>query len=249
MRHKENDRTNDETALTRYKFISPILSAMEENADAGKIGLLKSEACAQAGVSRKTLSRWLTRYAENGFDGLKYQSSAASEPKRAIPDALVKEAILLRMEVPNRSVPQIIEILEMEGKAPVGLLWHSTLQDRFREVGYSREQMKLYQKPVVAARRFARRERNDMWQADIKYTGYIKISGKPQDLFFVGFIDDATRYIVHGEFYASQDQRVVEDCLRKLFSKKVYRSGYSLIMERSSVINGWIVPAPSWAYD
>jgi UDP-glucuronate decarboxylase len=39
-----------------------------------------------------------------------------------------------------------------------------------------------------------------MWQADIKHCGYIKSNGKPKELFFVGFIDDATRYIVHGEF-------------------------------------------------
>ena len=220
MKNNGSDRMRDEIALERYKFISPILSAMDENTDAGKIGLLKSEACGQAGISRKTLSRWINRYAEKGFDGLKYQSGGSSANKRAIPSELIKEAILLRMEVPNRSVPQIIEILEMEGKAPKGLLRRSTLQDRLREEGYSKAQMKLYQKPGIAARRFVRTERNDMWQADIKHTGYIKINGKAQELFFVGFIDDATRYIVHGEFYTDRDQTVVEDCLRKAILKE-----------------------------
>ncbi|MCL2644960.1 MAG: DDE-type integrase/transposase/recombinase [Betaproteobacteria bacterium] len=215
----ENHRTQDETALERYKIISPILSAQEENADQGKIGLLKSEACGQAGISRKTLARWLNRYAQDGFDGLKYQGAPAI-PKRLIPGELVKEAVLLRLEVPNRSVPQIIEILEMEGKAPAGFLKRSTLQDRLREEGYARVQMKLYQKPGVAARRFVRTERGDMWQADIKLSGYLKIDGKPKEIFFVGFIDDATRYIVHGEFYDSFDQSIVEDCLRKAILKE-----------------------------
>jgi len=177
---------NDDIALERFKIISPILSAIEEKADKGKISLLKGEACREAGISRKTLARWLDRYAQNGFDGLKYQGGTA-EPKRIIPGELVKEAILLRMEVPTRSVPQIIEILEMEGKAPVGLLKRSTLQDRLREEGYSRAQMKLYQKPGVAARRFARSERNDMWQADIKFGPYIKTDGKNKRIYFVGF--------------------------------------------------------------
>ena len=130
----DNHRTQDETALERYKIISPILLAQEENADQGKIGLMKSEACGQAGISRKTLTRWLDRYAQNGFDGLKFQNATA-QPKRLIPGELVKEAVLLRLEVPTRSVPQIIEILEMEGKAPKGLLKRSTLQDRLREEG------------------------------------------------------------------------------------------------------------------
>jgi len=215
---KENIARQEEIALERYRVISPILTALEENTDSAAIGLLKSEACGQAGISRKTLSRWLSRYAKDGFDGLKYQG-ASGEPKRIIPGELVKEAILLRMEVPSRSVPQIIEILEMEGKAPAGLLKRSTLQDRLREEGYSSAQMKMYQKPGIAARRFARAERGDMWQSDIKFS-YLKVGGKRTQVYFVAFIDDATRYIVHGEFYDTLDQGIVEDCLRKAILKE-----------------------------
>jgi hypothetical protein len=59
-----------------------------------------------------------------------------------------------------------------------------------------------------------------MWQADIKHCGYIKSNGKPKELFFVGLIDDATRYIVHGEFYRDFDQGIVEDSLRKAILKE-----------------------------
>lgn len=145
-----NNRPNEAIAFERYKIIDPILTAMEENADKGKIGFLKSEACGLAGVSRKTLTRLLDRYAKNGLDGLKYQAGL-DVTKKLIPGELLKEAILLRREVPTRSVPQIIEILEMEGKAPKGLLKRSTLQDRLREAGYSSSQMKLYQQPGIAA--------------------------------------------------------------------------------------------------
>ncbi len=216
---KEAANPQEESALARYRIISPILIAMEENADKGKIGNLKSEACASAGISRKTLWRWLTRYAQNGFEGLKYQG-ASGEKKRLIPGELVKEAIQLRLEVPSRSVPQIIEILELEGKAPAGFLKRSTLQDRLREEGYASAQMKLYQKPGVASRRFARAERGDLWQADIKFGPYIKVGAKRQQVYFVAFIDDATRYIVHGEFYDTLDAGIVEDCLRKAILKE-----------------------------
>ena len=214
----EKYHPNEVIAFERYKIISPILVATEENVDKGKIGFLKSEACGLAGVSRKTLSRWLNRYAQEGLDGLKYQSGRDTS-KRVISGDLVKEAILLRREVPTRSVPQIIDILESEGKAPKGFLKRSTLQDRLREAGFSTAQMKLYQQPGTAARRFVRLERNDMWQADIKHCGYIKADGKARELFFVGFIDDATRYIVHGEFYHDFDQGIIEDSLRKAIHK------------------------------
>ena len=210
----ENIKKTEIVALERYKIISPILLAIDDNADKGKIGFLKSEACGLAGVSRRTIDRWLDCYAQKGIEGLKYQSNP-SLSKKKIPDELIKEAILLRREVPTRSTPQIIEILEMEGKAPKGFLKRATLQDRLREAGYAKSQMKLYQQSGIAARRFVRTERNDMWQADIKHCGYIN----SKELYFVGFIDDATRYIIHGEFYHDFDQSIVEDSLRKGISK------------------------------
>lgn len=219
MENSKKTSQQDDIALERFKIISPILSAIESRSDAAKLGVLKSETCGLAGISRKTLARWLTRYAEKGFEGLKFQGCGTTV-QRLIPGELVKEAIMLKLEVPSRSVPQIIEILEMEGKAPVGFLKRSTLQDRLREEGYSSAQMKLYQAPALAARRFARVERNDMWQADIKFGPFLKLKGQRKQIYFVGFIDDATRYIIHGEFYDTLDQTIVEDCLRKAILKE-----------------------------
>jgi len=164
------------------------------------------------------LTRWLVYYAKNGIDGLKYHSSSNASGKK-IPGELVKEAILLRREVPSRSIPQIIQILEMEGKVEVGFLRRSTLQERLREAGYSKDQMKMYQQTRIATRRFARINRNDMWQADIKHCGYIKYGKDLKELYFVGIIDDATRYLVHGEFYHDFSQSIVEDSLRKGINK------------------------------
>ena len=90
---ENNQNTRDQTALERYRIIGPILSAMEGKADRGLLALLKGEACAGAGISRKTLARWLDRYTAAGFDGLKYQGGTA-EPKRRIPGELVKEAAM-----------------------------------------------------------------------------------------------------------------------------------------------------------
>jgi hypothetical protein len=62
MKDNESSKDRNELALERFKIISPVLSAIDEKADKGKIGLLKSEACGQAGITRKTLTRWLDRW-------------------------------------------------------------------------------------------------------------------------------------------------------------------------------------------
>jgi transposase InsO family protein len=212
-------RKAEEIAVNRHKVIAPIVAAMEENADAAKLVQLKSETREQSGRSRRTLERWLAAYQEKGFDGLKPATRGSGTPG-AISEELISEAILLRREVPGRSISQIIEILEMEGKAPVGLLKRTTLQDKLQERGYSASQMKMYQGGGLAARRFQRQNRGDMWHSDIKYGPYLNINGEKKQIHLVSFLDDATRYVVHGEFYDSLDQTIVEDCLRKAISKE-----------------------------
>jgi transposase InsO family protein len=108
----------------------------------------------------------------------------------------------------------------MEGKVPPGLLKKTTLQDKLQARGYSARQMKLYQSGGVAARRFQRQERGDMWHSDIKYGPFLTIDGARKQIYLVSFMDDATRYVVHGEFYPSLDQTVVEDCFRKAILKE-----------------------------
>uniref|UniRef100_UPI0035B518E4 hypothetical protein n=1 Tax=Peribacillus tepidiphilus TaxID=2652445 RepID=UPI0035B518E4 len=55
------------------------------------------------------------------------------QTKEAVPPHLLEEAFLLRREVPGRSVSQIIQILEWEGKAQPGHLKRSTLQEKLAE--------------------------------------------------------------------------------------------------------------------
>ena len=214
-----NQQKSEEIAVNRHKIIAPILAAMEENADAAKVVLLKKEAQEQHGISRRTQERWLAAYEARGFAGLKPTDRSRNTPG-AISEEVIAEAIMLRREVPGRSVPQIIEILEMEGRVPEGVLKRTTLQDKLQERGYSSRQMKLYQQGGLAARRFQRKERGDMWQSDIKYALHLPIDGALKQTYLVSFIDDATRYVLHGEFYDSLDQTIVEDCFRKAILKE-----------------------------
>ena len=212
-------RKPEEIAVNRHKIIAPILVAMEEKADAAKLVLLKKDACEQNGIHRRTFERWVASYQQQGFEGLKPVQRDRRNTS-TIPEDLLAEAILLRREVPSRSIPQIIEILEMEGRVPVGFLKRTTLQDKLQERGYSARQMKLYQQGGLAARRFQRQERGDMWHSDIKYGPFLTVGGTRKQIYLVSFLDDATRYVVHGEFYDSLDQTVVEDCFRQAVLKE-----------------------------
>ena len=212
-------RKPEEIAVNRHKILAPVLMAMDEKSDAAKITLLKNEICRQNGISDRTLRRWLTNYGKSGFEGLK-PVPRSQYPALVIPENLVDEAILLRREVPSRSISQIIEIMELEGLAEPGFLKRTTLQSHLMERGYSARHMKMYQQGGLAARRFARRDRNDMWHSDIKYGPYIRTKDGKKQVYLVSFLDDATRYVVHAEFYDSLDQSIIEDCFRKAILKE-----------------------------
>ena len=212
-------RKSEEIAVNRHRIIAPILTALDEGTDAAKLSHLKEETRRQHGISDRTLRRWLAGYRERGFGGLKPEPRGKSI-SGGIPDEILAEAILLRREVPGRSVSQIIEILEMEGRAPAGFLKRTTLQDKLQERGFSARQMKMYQSGGLAARRFQRRERGDMWHSDIKYGPFLTVGKEKKQIYLVCFLDDATRYVVHGEFYDTLDQTIVEDCFRKAVLKE-----------------------------
>ena len=214
-----DSKKKEETAVNRYKILAPLLSAMDDKTDAAKLVQLRQDVMRQTGVSDRTLRRWLCAYRESGFSGL-CPKTRNKEKKSSLKESLVEEAILLRREVPRRSVAQIIEILEMEGKAPQGFLKRTTLQDNLIERGYGARQMKMYQQGGLAARRFARLDRGDLWHSDIKYGPFITVQGQRKQIYLVSFLDDATRYVVHAEFYLSLDQSVVEDCFRKAVQKE-----------------------------
>lgn len=200
-----------EIAEQRLVVIAPLLDPSLTKAD---FFVKRREISEQSEISIRTLQRYLDAYNENGMDGLK-PKGRVPEKSTIISPELLEEAIRLRREVPSRSVPTIIQILELEGKAASGVLKRTTLQNALAKAGYGAKMMKIYQDKGYASGRFARVHRNDLWQGDIKYGLIIKIDGKPVQTYMSCLIDDATRYIIHAEFYDNMEQSIVEDTLRK----------------------------------
>lgn len=213
-----NQKKAEQIAEQRIQILSPLL---EEGLDAAKTREIKVRICEQTGMSERTLRRYLAQYRNSGFVGLKPKGRGRKNTEEAIPSHLLEQAILLRRQVPGRSVSQIIQILEWEGLAEPGKIKRSTLQEKLAERGYSSRQMKLYTNTGVAARRYQQAYRNKLWHSDIKYGPYLPIGkdGMKKQVYLVTFIDDATRMILHGEFYPMLDQVIVEDCFRKAIMK------------------------------
>lgn len=205
-------------ASERVQLLSPLLA---EGLDPAMARELKQRICEQTGLSERTLRRYLAKYREEGFGGLKPRGKGRQPSEATLPAEVLEQAILLRREVPSRSVAQLIQILEWEGRIQPGQIKRSTLQERLAQRGYSTRHMRMYAESGVAARRFQQRHRNRLWHSDIKFGPYLPIGpdGALKQVFLVTFIDDATRFVLHREFYPIMTQSIIEDCFRQAIEK------------------------------
>jgi transposase InsO family protein len=203
--------TGREEGLKRFALISPLL---EEGLCATELAHRRCLLLQREDISERTLRRWVASYRKEGFNGLiRHERSDKGVSKSISAEALVL-AEQMRRELPRRSAGLIRELLEHEGHKVA----RSTLERQLREKGLSGKQLKAQAKAGGATRRFVRIGRNTLWQSDIKYGPYLadpNNSKKKFRTYLLVIIDDATRFVVHGEFYADQKLPILEDGLRK----------------------------------
>jgi transposase InsO family protein len=187
--------------------------------DRQQIVCAKKEIEQREGISYRQLGRYVNAWNEGGFEALKPKPPWNSGKTDIVPDmdVVLKEAIALRSECPQRSVKDIIKILEMEGIIKPGSIKRSTLQDHLMRAGCSARQLRRVSGANRASRRFAKKHRCELWQSDIKYGPYLPIGkdGKTEQVYLIVFIDDCTRFIVGAGFYASMTAESVLDCFRQ----------------------------------
>jgi transposase InsO family protein len=228
MEAKEVTQWQDETALERFKLISPLL---DPALDPAKRSQLRQEIARNNGISERSLFRYERAYREGNFTGLKPVSRVSEQILGPFPGfkEVLDEAILLKREVPTRSVNQIILILEGEGKVRTGLLKRSTLQEHLNKAGFSRRQMKkVAEARKGSSRRFCRPHRMMLGQADIKYINLpVGKKGHMKQCYVCALIDDHSRYILASGIYPNQNGDIVEDVYKKaILSYGVFSATY-----------------------
>jgi transposase InsO family protein len=203
----------EDIAAHRVQILSPLLT---DGLDPAKARSIREQICEQTGLSERTIRRYMAQYRRHGFEGLKPKGKGRKQTEGSIPAHVLEQAILLRREVPGRSIAQIIQILEWEGIVQPGQIKRSTLQDKLSQKGYSSRHMRMYNDSGVAARRFQHKHRNQLWHSDLKYAIYLPIgaNGEKKQVYLVAFLDDATRYILHASFVPTLDQSIVEQGFR-----------------------------------
>jgi transposase InsO family protein len=205
-----------QTSTERFEMIAPLLSDELSSAEKRRIRI---EVMEKHGISERTLRRFLENYHKGGLEGLEPVGRPEAGTFKAIPTSILELAMEYKRELPERSVKNIITILEKEGHVKPGSISRSTLSHNLLALGHSTKQLR-YETGTRAARRFVRKGRNTLWQSDAKHGPSVpdEKSGKSKT-YLVSFIDDATRVACHSEFYFNHRFPILEDCFRKAMLK------------------------------
>lgn len=213
----------EQEALRRFQLISPLL---REDLDDAKKLQLRKQIADENGITVRSMYRYEKAYREGQFSGLKPATRQKHRSQR-LPENfefLVEQAIQLRKEVPERSVAQIILILEMEGHVAPGVLKRPTLERHLYKRGFGREHMEMYRDArESSSKRFCKPHRMMLIQGDIKYGPKLPIgkNGAKVQTYLSSAIDDHSRYILSSRFYDNQEETIVEDT----FHQAIIRHG------------------------
>ena len=221
-----NEQQRQVIANFRYGLIAPLVHRkLEPREQATLLRDISSHTYDIPGSSAKTVSirtleRYLQMYRQGGWEALKPSPRGDKLQSREIPVDVLEKAIALKQENPGRSVRQIIAILELARFVEPRTLKESTLSKQLRKRGVTRKQ--LLQAESSTFRRFETAYRNACWQGDVQHTLYLPHPEKPEKkkmAYLVVFIDDYSRYIVHGQFYFEERVPRLEDCLKQAIIK------------------------------
>jgi putative transposase len=216
-----------EIALEKFILIAPLL---EPGLDEAELRFRRQEIVTGYSrthfgtISERTIRRYLESYRKEGFQGLYPKQREDKGKSRVLTEDVMDAAAILKQELPQRSIRQIIEILEGEGRVKPGQLKPATVARHIVRLGL----MKLAKQPVKGTRRFRKEYRNQLWQADLKYGPYLPDPKNPKKgirTYLLAFIDDFSRLVPHAEFYFEQRLPALEDCLKKAILKRGIPNG------------------------
>ncbi|MDA8289972.1 MAG: DDE-type integrase/transposase/recombinase [Actinomycetota bacterium] len=216
-----DDETREQVALHRYGVIAEALSTHLTGAERGVIVRRAAERThthpdgSQRRYSRGTIDRWIRAWRSGGLDALKPDPRADAGAVRAHPE-LIEEVCQLRLERPGRSAAQIARMIYYHHDIRVA---PRTVRAQLRRRGLHREA--LSRESRVFGRYEAERA-NERWVTDVLVGPWVPHprtdTSVRAKLFLI--VDDRSRLLVDGVFYAHENARACQDLLRRAITHR-----------------------------
>lgn len=215
-----DDKQLQEIALFRFSLIAP---AINETFDAASKEAFYRQVASKMHtlpngepikIAPKTLKKYYLSYMHDGFDGLIPKRRIDKGCPRVLSDSTIARIVELRNQFPHITGTLIYQKLIEEGTIKASDVSLSSILRYIKAHHLTRTEL-----TAVDRRAFEMAFANDMWQADTSHGAVIKVDGIKKQTYLIAIIDDASRIIVHGEFFFEDNALNLQICLKKAVNK------------------------------
>ncbi|MBQ1431292.1 MAG: DDE-type integrase/transposase/recombinase [Firmicutes bacterium] len=210
------DNKKEEMALFRYSLIAPLVAGTYTEGSkaeyyrniAGKEYVLPDGTTTT--FSASTIKKWYIMYGKEKLQALITKERSDIGKSRTLTEEMCLAIDALKEQFPHITGVKIYEKLVENGIVKQSEVSIDSVYRYLRST--NQNQGGMPPKETVA---FEYEHANDCWQADSTDGPYINIDGRPVQTYLISFIDDASRLIVHGEFYLSDNEINMQDAFKK----------------------------------
>ena len=168
-------------------------------------------------ISVETLLHWAARYRTGGLEALAPQPRSDRGKPRVIPPQLAQLSERLKRENPHRNGTTLLRELALVSEDGTVPLSESSLYRFLKKNGLTKRQLLT----KSGFKKFEAEYANQIWQSDVMYGPYVeREGGGKRQSFLCAVLDDASRLIPHGQFYADQGLESLLDCLRQAIAAR-----------------------------
>jgi hypothetical protein len=165
-------------------------------------------------VNYASLERWFYNYKKFGLSGITPKARVDTGKPRVLSEETIEAIYNLREKFPYITGKAIYNKLIEEGIVNAKDISLATIHRYIRNNG-----LKPFTGIAQEVRTFEMEFANDCWQSDYSSGPIITVSGKKIQTFLIAFLDDASRHILHAQFYANENSVNMQDSFRQAISK------------------------------
>lgn len=213
-----DEKIRNELALFRFSLIAPLVNGTVTGSAKDYLERLCAKPYQLPGgdfreLSPNTVRRWLSDYRRYGLEGLKRKARNDKGLSRTLTAEMAQSIRELKELHPDKTATAIYHTLLAQGvfgEPPVSL---STVQRYIKKLGIRQEE-------AVERKRFTFEFANDCWQTDTLTGPYLVVNGKKKRTYLIAFLDDASRLLVHGEFFFEENSQNLQIAFKKAILKR-----------------------------
>lgn len=215
-----DDEMKRQMALFRFSLIAPVVAGTFPQAS--KMDYYR-ETCEKEHLlpngklvrfSPLTLKKWYWKYTDGGLEALIPKARMDLGHSRVLTEDVCRQIHAYREQFPYITGKKIYEKLVAEGYMKESDASLDTVCRYMKAEEMTRSGM-----PPQECLAFEFEHANDCWQADTTVGPTIVYEGRHRQTYLIAFIDDASRLLVHGEFFFEDNARNMQMAFQKAILK------------------------------